>query len=478
MLCPDAGPLRPFADRRPAHRGRADGALQLAARARPRRRSWCCASRTPTASARRPRTSSRSSTRCAGSARLGRGAGLPAAARRSPRRGRRAAARPTGTPTARTPAAEDVEALKEEHGNRGFRGEDEGEGAVRLRVPDDGVTVVNDVIRGESAFENALHGRPRDRPRRRHADLPPRRGGGRRRHGHHPRRARRRPLLQHAQADAHPAGDGGAGADLRARRRCSTGPTARSCPSATAPHPCRICATRGTCRRRSSTTWRCSAGATTRRRPSSRSRSSSERFSLERVSKSPAVFDEQKLRWMNGRYLRELDVDDLTARLEALTGRERTARRGRDLAGEDLDAGGVLAARGVLLRRAGGRSGGPREDPRRAGGAGAAERPRGALAEVPTPWTRRDSRPRWASVVERSGVKPQAGLPADAGCGGWNDRLTGDLRDSRAARARRIAGDRDRRGRSNGLAAQRSVRCRGLKAGPCEARTARTLPVD
>ena len=43
-----------------------------------------------------------------------------------------------------------------------------------------------------------------------------------------------------------------------------------------------------------------------------------ERFSLERVSKSPAVFDEQKLRWMNGRYLRELDVDDLKARLERM----------------------------------------------------------------------------------------------------------------------------------------------------------------
>ena len=38
-----------------------------------------------------------------------------------------------------------------------------------------------------------------------------------------------------------------------------------------------------------------------------------ERFSLERVSKSPAVFDENKLRHFNGRYLRELDVDDLTA---------------------------------------------------------------------------------------------------------------------------------------------------------------------
>ena len=47
-----------------------------------------------------------------------------------------------------------------------------------------------------------------------------------------------------------------------------------------------------------------------------------ERFSLERVSKSPAVFDEQKLRWMNGHYLRELPVDELTRRLDAHLGRE------------------------------------------------------------------------------------------------------------------------------------------------------------
>ncbi|HEX8647236.1 MAG TPA: glutamate--tRNA ligase [Thermoleophilaceae bacterium] len=46
-----------------------------------------------------------------------------------------------------------------------------------------------------------------------------------------------------------------------------------------------------------------------------------EHFSLERVSKSPAVFDEQKLRWMNGRYLRELEVDDLQARLERMHGK-------------------------------------------------------------------------------------------------------------------------------------------------------------
>src|SRR5919197_3301209 len=45
-------------------------------------------------------------------------------------------------------------------------------------------------------------------------------------------------------------------------------------------------------------------------------------FSLERVSRNPAVFDEQKLRWMNGRYLRELEPAELQRRLEDLVGRE------------------------------------------------------------------------------------------------------------------------------------------------------------
>ena len=47
-----------------------------------------------------------------------------------------------------------------------------------------------------------------------------------------------------------------------------------------------------------------------------------ERFDLTRVSKSPAVFDVQKLRWMNGRYMRELPVEDLRARLQDMLGRE------------------------------------------------------------------------------------------------------------------------------------------------------------
>src|SRR5947209_124172 len=45
------------------------------------------------------------------------------------------------------------------------------------------------------------------------------------------------------------------------------------------------------------------------------------RFTLERVSKNPAVFDERKLRHMNGRHLRELGLDELTRRLEQYTGR-------------------------------------------------------------------------------------------------------------------------------------------------------------
>jgi len=45
-------------------------------------------------------------------------------------------------------------------------------------------------------------------------------------------------------------------------------------------------------------------------------------FSLDRVSKNPAVFDEQKLRWMNGRYLRELPVGLLHAALEDRLGRQ------------------------------------------------------------------------------------------------------------------------------------------------------------
>jgi glutamyl-tRNA synthetase len=45
------------------------------------------------------------------------------------------------------------------------------------------------------------------------------------------------------------------------------------------------------------------------------------RFDIARVQHNPAQFDEQKLRWLNGRYMRELSLDELTAALESFYGR-------------------------------------------------------------------------------------------------------------------------------------------------------------
>jgi glutamyl-tRNA synthetase len=56
-----------------------------------------------------------------------------------------------------TATGEDVAAWKKQHGNRGYRGEpsDDPNAAVRLKVPDEGDTVVADEIRGDVRFPNA-----------------------------------------------------------------------------------------------------------------------------------------------------------------------------------------------------------------------------------------------------------------------------------------------------------------------------------
>ena len=45
------------------------------------------------------------------------------------------------------------------------------------------------------------------------------------------------------------------------------------------------------------------------------------RFDIGGVQRNPAQFDERKLRWLNGRYMRELSIAELTAALEAFYGR-------------------------------------------------------------------------------------------------------------------------------------------------------------
>src|SRR5205085_417145 len=55
-----------------------------------------------------------------------------------------------------TATADDVQVYKQRHGfERGFRGAEEASGAVRLRVPDEGETLFDDVIRGQIRFANA-----------------------------------------------------------------------------------------------------------------------------------------------------------------------------------------------------------------------------------------------------------------------------------------------------------------------------------
>ena len=182
----NAPPLRSQPHRRAAHRRRADGPLQLAAGRGATAARSCCASRTPTASAPRPRTSSRSSTRCAGSSSTSTRA-------RSPR-----PRAPTATRRRSQQLLDERPRLplhRDGRGRQGLQGadtaptaasaaSDEGEGAVRLRVPDEGETVVHDVIRGDTRFAHVhlddpviaradgsvalqLRGRHR-RPRRRH----------------------------------------------------------------------------------------------------------------------------------------------------------------------------------------------------------------------------------------------------------------------------------------------------------------------
>jgi glutamyl-tRNA synthetase len=47
-----------------------------------------------------------------------------------------------------------------------------------------------------------------------------------------------------------------------------------------------------------------------------------ERFDLSGVGRSSAIFDEQKLRWLNGRYMREMDLDDYTEAVARHVGRD------------------------------------------------------------------------------------------------------------------------------------------------------------
>ncbi len=217
--------------------------------------------------------------------------------------------------------AEDVKAYKAAHGaDRGFRGEPESGGAVRLRVPDEGHTAFDDMVRGEVSFPNANM----DDPVIARADgsvlynfavavddLDSRITHVVRGEDHISNTPKQLLVFEALGADppryAHlPLLHGPDGKKLSKRHGAASVQELRAggyLPEAVNNYIALL----GTGFAADEEFFTMDEMA--------------RRFRLDRVSKSPAVFDEQKLRHMNGQHLRSLAADELTERLERFTGR-------------------------------------------------------------------------------------------------------------------------------------------------------------
>jgi glutamyl-tRNA synthetase len=230
--------------------------------------------------------------------------------------------------------AEDVKAYKLEHGaERGFRGEAEADGAVRLRVPAEGATVVHDVIRGDTRFEHI------------HLDDPViARADGSvlynfavaiddldagithvvRGEDHLSNTPKQLLVLEAASA---------AGLDRAATGEPAPLPVYAHLPLLHGPDGKKLSKRHGAASVQELRDagylpeavrnylallgWGAGDDETVLSTDEL-----IERFTLERVSRNPARFDEVKLRWLNGQYIRKLSVPELTRRLEAFTERE------------------------------------------------------------------------------------------------------------------------------------------------------------
>jgi glutamyl-tRNA synthetase len=230
---------------------------------------------------------------------------------------------------------EDVKAWKREHGDdRGFRGQPEESGAVRLRVPDEGETVVHDAVRGDAHFQHV--------------------------HMDDPVIARADGSVLYNFAVAVDDLDAGITHVVRGEDHLSNTPKQLlvfEALGAQAPVYAHLPLLHGPDGRKLSKRHGAAsvqelraagylpeaivnyiallgAGFDAEEEYFTREELA-QRLQLDRISRSPAVFDERKLRHMNGRYLRELPIEELTARLEAFTGRSGL-RRGAEISREKI----------------------------------------------------------------------------------------------------------------------------------------------
>jgi glutamyl-tRNA synthetase len=212
--------------------------------------------------------------------------------------------------------AADVRAWKEAHGNAGYRGEprEAAGAAVRLRVPDDGETVVEDAIRGAVRFEN----RTQD-------DFVIARGDG-------------TPLYNLAVAvddadmritdvvrgDDHLSNTPkqllvlralGAEVPRYAHLPLLHGPDGRKLSKRHGAASVQELRDRGYLPAAIRNYLALLGWGTDDDTTILPTEELVRRFSIERVGRSSAIFDERKLRWMNGRFMRELPVEEYERRL-------------------------------------------------------------------------------------------------------------------------------------------------------------------
>jgi glutamyl-tRNA synthetase len=219
--------------------------------------------------------------------------------------------------------ADDVKIWKAEHGSdRGYRGapSSDGTGAVRLRVPDEGETVVDDLIRGEVRFPNASQD-----------DFVIARGDGSvlynfavavddadmgiteviRGDDHLSNTPKQLLVLEALGVDppryAHvPLLHGPDGKKLSKRHGAASVQELRDAgylPAALRNYVALL-------------GWGPGDDETLLGTDELVAR-----FRPEDVGRSSAIFDEKKLRWMNGRYMREMDLDEYTAAVAGFEGR-------------------------------------------------------------------------------------------------------------------------------------------------------------
>jgi glutamyl-tRNA synthetase len=217
--------------------------------------------------------------------------------------------------------ADDVRSYKDRHGaDRGFRGRPEAEGAVRLSVPDDGETVVHDLIRGDTTFAHA--------------------------HMDDPVIARADSSVLYNFAVAVDDLDSEISHVIRGEDHLSNTPKQLLVLEALGAQPpvyAHVPLLHGPDGKKLSKRHGAASVQELRERgylPEAVRNYLTllgwgdeddetiiptdeliKRFRIERVSRNPARFDEQKLRWINGRYMRELGTAEITRRLEDLTGR-------------------------------------------------------------------------------------------------------------------------------------------------------------